>query len=298
MAQLAMARNPLIAWNAAALLVASLMAGPGYALAPSSLDGSPDALRAAWATLSDARTGIAFKEPLHLESAQDKGELTGALYGIVERPFGQLERELAARAGWCAVLILDPNVHRCQPTGEAARAAQIEVAFGETDMPVAFSFRPGARSDDYLQVRMTADSGPFGIRDFVIALEATPLAANRTLVHLTFSQRFGIASRIAARAYFNTVGRGKVGFTVIDRDAAGRPIHVGDLRGGLERNLIRYYYAILAYFDSLSVPRDAQPDRRVRTWLAYTQRYPLQLREEAGYLERKLPDVRGQHASG
>ena len=97
-------------------------------------------------------------------------------------------------------------------------------------------------------------------------------------------------------AYFNTVGRNKVGFSIVDRDGAGRPDYVRDLRGGLERNMMRYYLGIVAYLGSLAAPAEQQPDRRVRTWLALTERYPLQLREDPGYFERKSPDVRKQHA--
>jgi hypothetical protein len=228
-----------------------------------------------------------------LESSQTGSQLRGSLTALVDRPFDDVQRALADRAGWCGVLILDPNVHRCQP-----QAAGIEVAFGDSQEPVAFSFQPFVRARDQLRVRLTADSGPFGTTDHVIALEAAPLGTGGTRIHLSSSQRFGIAARLATLAYFNTLGRGKVGFTVVGHDAAGQAMFVGDLRGGLERNLVRQYYAILAYLDSLSAPREVQPDRRVHTWLAYTQRHPLQLREDPGYFERKLPDVRRQHAAG
>jgi len=91
-------------------------------------------------------------------------------------------------------------------------------------------------------------------------------------------------------------GRHKVGFTIVDRDRAGRPSYARGLRGGVERNLMRYYFAILAYLESLAAPREEQPDRRVRTWLALTQRHPHQLQEDAGYFDRKSPEVRLQHA--
>jgi hypothetical protein len=115
-----------------------------------------------------------------------------------------------------------------------------------------------------------------------------------TILHLEFSQQFGFGARLAMLAYFNTIGRGKVGFTAVDREASGAPVYVGDLRGGVERNVMRHYFAILANLESLDVPREAQPEQRLRTWLAYTQRYPLQLREDAGYFERKLQDLRSQ----
>jgi hypothetical protein len=251
------------------------------------LDGSGEALRMAWT----ARNAPA--ESVQLESAQSSDTLSGTLYGVIERPFADVAGALAGAPAWCAVLILDPNVHRCRP-----QDGRIEVAFGESEMPVSFALLPAIRTDDYLQVGLAAAHGPFGTRDYAIALEAAPLDRGRALVHLVFSHKYGLGARLAMLAYFNTLGRGKVGFTVVDRDAQGRPVYVKDLRGGIERNLTRYYFAIVAYLDSLSAPSSEQPDRRVRAWLALTERYPRQLHEEAGYFERKAPDVRRQHAGG
>lgn len=253
-------------------------------------EDSSEGLRRGWAAVRDAQADTPFAEPLRLTSSQESGALDGSLYGVVARPFADIVTTLADGEAWCAVLVLDPNVHRCQ-----AQPARVQIAFGESDTPVAFAFRAVAQLDDYLQVRLAAASGPFGTKDYAIAFEAAPLDVSHTVVHLSFAQRFGFAARVAMLAYFNTVGRGKVGFSVVDRDAAGQPVFVGDLRGGLERNMVRYYFAILAYLDSLGAPRSEQPDRRVRAWLAYTQRYPLQLREDGDYFARKSPDVRRQH---
>lgn len=266
--------------------------GAAHAVALHALHGSTDSLRTAWAELQQSDAEFAtFGEPLRLASSQSSGELNGTLYGVVDTPFPTMRPALSGAAAWCAVLILDPNVHRCSP-----RAAGIDVEFGESNTPLAFSFQRTAGQDDYMQVRLAAASGPLGTQDYAIAFEAAPLDGRRSLVHLAFSQRFGVAARIAMAAYFNTVGRNKVGFSIVDRDGAGRPAYVRDLRGGLERNMMRYYLGIVAYLGSLAAPAEQQPDRRVRTWLALTERYPLQLREDPGYFERKSPDVRKQHA--
>ena len=99
---------------------------------------------------------------------------------------------------------------------------------------------------------------------------------------------------MAMAAYFATSGRKKVGFTEEGRDAEGRPVYVGDLRGGIERNLARYFLAIEANAATRTTPSAQRPEARVRTWLAGTERYPAQLREATGYLERKVPEVQRQ----
>jgi hypothetical protein len=100
-----------------------------------------------------------------------------------------------------------------------------------------------------------------------------------------------MSAKMAMQAYFNTLGRGKVGFTVVEKDAQGKPVYVSDLRGGLERNAMRYYASIESYLDALSAPAPQRLEKRLRHWYAYTEKYPLQLQEEAGYLEAKRKEA-------
>jgi hypothetical protein len=285
-------------WSAGAAVAMGWIAWATFACAADApvVDSPANALRQAWFANHDTSESTAFQEPIRVQSLQSSGALEGTLYAVVDRPFATFRSALADPVAWCRVLILDPNVHRCrvQPYGASAAATGVEVGFGRNDTAVAFAYRTVAQSPDYVHVRLGAATGPFGTRDYVIGFEAAALDATHTVVRLAFAQRFGLGARLAMLAYFNTVGRGKAGFSIVDRDAAGRPVYVSDLRGGLERNLVRYHFAILAYLDSLSAPGERQPEQRVRTWLAYTERYPLQLHEEAGYFERKSPDVRQQ----
>jgi hypothetical protein len=87
-------------------------------------------------------------------------------------------------------------------------------------------------------------------------------------------------ARIALQGYLATSGRDKVGFSIVERDAEGRPAYVGGTRGMLERNTMRYYLALEAYLDSLDAPPGESLDRRLRAWYAAIERYPVQLQEE------------------
>ena len=51
-----------------------------------------------------------------------------------------------------------------------------------------------------------------------------------------------------------TLGRDKVGFSVVGRAADGRPVHVEGLRGAVERNTLRYYLAVESYLGALALP--------------------------------------------
>jgi hypothetical protein len=230
---------------------------------------------------------------MRVESALANDVLTGRLLSVMDRPFDDVRAVISDPAGWCALLILDPNVHTCR-----ASEATVEAALGETSTPVTFTYVATGQGEGHVGSRLFAAKGPLGTSDYAVTVEAAPLTPTRTIVQLTFSQRFGMAGRMAMAAYFATSGRKKVGFTVVSRDAEGKPVYVGDLRGGIERNLARYFLAIEANAASRTVPVAQQPEARVRTWLSGTERYPAQLREAPGYLERKLAEVKRQAGAG
>ena len=81
------------------------------------------------------------------------------------------------------------------------------------------------------------------------ALAGIPLSGERTLIHLGYSHEYGLVSRVAMFGYLNTLGRGKVGFSVVGRDSQGRPIYVRGLQGMIERNATRYHLAVQAFLD-------------------------------------------------
>ena len=137
-----------------------------------------------------------------------------------------------------------------------------------------------------------------GTRDYRMTLEAIPLDARRSFIHMSYAYGYNAAARMAMKVYLSTVGSGKVGFSVVDRKPDGQPVYVSNLRGVMERNTMRYYLAIDAYLSTLSAPSHEQVERRLRNWFAATERYPLQLREVelAEYLDSKRKDVRRQQA--
>ena len=79
--------------------------------------------------------------------------------------------------------------------------------------------------------------------------------------------------------YLATSGRDKVGFSVVERAADGRPVYVGGVRGVVERNTMRYYLALEAYLGTLEAPGAERLDKRLRAFHAGLERYPRQLHE-------------------
>lgn len=245
--------------------------------------GSAAALRASYERSRLQLEHSPFGQPLLLVSTQSADRLEGNIHAVVEHPFERVRSGLGDMRHWCDLLILHPNITNCRLGGDDG----LTVFVGKNGTPLAFSYRVPTSTTDYLHVELTGDEGPAGTRDYRISVEATPIDEGHTIVRLVYSHAFGLRARLAMRAYLSTFGRGKVGFTIVNHTPEGKPVYIGDLRGALERNAMRYYMCIEAYLESMTVPPAQRLERRLQAWYAYTERYPLQLREEDGYLEAK-----------
>ena len=279
----------------AAAVVLGLLAAAAPARAQAGAADGAAALRERYAALAEPLRNNAFGRALHLDSVQNSGDLRGDIHAVLEHPFATLSAALSTAEPWCDVLMLHLNVKQCR-IESAASGTTLAVHVGRKfDQPleeayrVDFAFRAVVATAEYLNVALRADSGPMGTRDYRITLQAVPLGAGRSFMHLSYSYSYGMAARLALQAYLSTLGSAKVGFSVAEKRADGQPVYVGSVRGVVERNTMRYYLAIDAYLASLQVPPAQQPERRLRDWFAATERYALQLHEmdEADYLAMK-----------
>ena len=164
-----------------------------------------------------------------------------------------------------------------------ALPAGLDMALGRKyDQPVDdayklhFDYKVAASSADYLRAELTSGDGPLGTKDYRIAVEAAPLDAAHTMLHMSYAYGFGFTARVAMNAYLSTAGSDKVGFSTDGKDADGKPRYVGGVRGLVERNTMRYYLAIDDY---VAAPAPAQLEQRLNTWFDATERYPRQLHE-------------------
>ena len=269
----------------------------GIAAAHATHAGAAAALRASYEARRAEIEKNQFGVRLHLESKQTSNRLQGDIHALIDQPFDKVSAALADPKHWCDILILHPNVKRCLLNAVHASDPSLVVNVGSKELPVRFSYE-AASAADYLDVRLRAPTGPFETTDYRIQLEAAPMDPQHTILHLGYSHGYGLRAKLAMQAYFKTLGRGKVGFTVVGKDAQGQPVYVSDLRGGLERNAMRYYASIESYLDALAAPPQQQLGRRLRHWYAYTERYPLQLQEEPGYLDLKRKEAQRTQSQG
>lgn len=267
-----------------------------------SADGG--ALRARYSQVREQLRNNPYHRPIAIESAEEGDTLKGDIYAVLNHPYATLSRSLQQPGDWCAILILPFNTKYCHATRNGDGAI-VTVRIGrKADQPVNeayridFALRPVAASSDYFESRLTAGQGPVGTRDYRITLEAIPLDARRTFMHLSYSYAYGAMGRFAMQAYLSTAGANKVGFSVSGRDGNGDPIYIGGVRGAIERNVMRYYLAVDAHLASLEAPPDEQLDRRLETWFDSTERYARQLHEmdRAHYIAMKKGEFERQQA--
>ncbi|MEO6363585.1 MAG: hypothetical protein ABIO71_10180 [Caldimonas sp.] len=258
-------------------------------------------LRARHAALNEKFANNQFGKPLVVESAQTAGDLKGDVYAIVDHPIATVQQALQSPEHWCDILILHLNVKRCRVVGGKMLSVNVGRKF---DQPIEdayqldFAYRVAASTPEYLQVQLSADEGPLSTKNYRIQVEAIAVDAKRSVVHMAYAYGYGFAARMAMQAYLATVGSSKVGFTILNRKADGKPVYQGGVLGLLERNTMRYYLAIDAYLAAYALPAGDQAERRIREWYASTERYAAQLHEmdQADYLDMKRREIKRQKA--
>lgn len=259
-------------------------------------------MRAHHAALREQLAHNAFDRPIHLASTENPGDVRGDIYALIEQPYVVVSAALRGVDNWCDVLILHQNVKSCR-ISRAGGADMLNLHIGRKHyQPLAdaqridFLFRVNAEAADYLQVLLNADEGPLGTRQYRIELEVADLDGQRSFLHLSYAYAYGMPARIAMRTYLETIGRNKVGFSIVETRADGAPVYIGGMRGIAERNTMRYYLAIEAYLGARSLPASQRLAKRLNDWHASVERYPRQLHEldRDEYIEMKRREVRRQ----
>jgi hypothetical protein len=266
--------------------------------------GSAEALRARHAALQNQLMHNQFQAPIYLESSETSSEVKGDIYAVLDYPFATVQASMKEAAQWCDILILHLNIKSCRAAKENAQT-ELTVYLGkkydqavEEASQIDFTYRNAIRTADYMQILLHAEAGPYGTYNHRIVVEAAALDDTHTFIHFRYSHNYGFLARMALQAYLNTLARNKVGFTIVEKKAAGQPVHIGSVRGLIERNTMRYYLAIDAYLSGLALPPEQRLEKRLSHWFAATEHYSRQLHEldENTYLEMKRKEYRRQQA--
>jgi len=284
-----------------------LIAVWGLPLTGSAAPDAAQTLHQRYAQLRGVLASNVYQRPLFLDSSETKGSSKGDTYLVVQHPFAGVVAALSGSSDWCDVLILHINTKYCRPAVDPSGANLLQVAMGrkfdqalDDTYQVDFVYRLLHADAKFLQVTLDAAKGPMGTRDYRIVLEAVPLDDARTFIHLSYAYAYGASARFATQTYLATLGRSKVGFTIMEWNADGEPIYVEGMRGAVERNTMRYGLAIEAYLGAYSTPSAQRIEKRLRDWFAATEQFAPQLQEMEldEYLQMKHREILRQGQSG
>lgn len=288
--------------------IMSLMLSPNALTAEAEsvkTDGNVTALLSQYKALNKSLADNQFKRPLVLNSTETPEQLKGEIYAVIKHPFATVSTALNNPANLCGALILHVNVKYCRAVNsESGPVLNLNIGkkynqeLAET-YPAAFNYREITKSADYFLVGLKAAEGPLGTRNYQISIEATPLKNNQTFLHFTYAYSFGFAGRTAMKGYLATIGKDKVGFTVVSRQPNNEVKYTQGVRGIVERNTMRYYLAIEAYVAGLNYPAEKQLEKRLQLWYDGTEKYPRQLHEvgREEYFAMKMKEIQRQNAA-
>jgi hypothetical protein len=243
-----------------------------------------------------------FGVPLFLESFERDDRVHVDVYGIFDQNFSSVVNVLKAPANWCDIVSLHLNVKACTYK-ELPGGALLTFYIGRKvyqhpadARQVIYHYRKVDQQQGYLDIILDADEGPFGTKDHRMRFEALPLERGRTFVHVSYAYSDSVALRLAEKVYFATLGRDKVGFTVTGTDRNGNSVYIGGPRGAIERNAVRYYFAIQSFMNALRYPEKNRFSMRISEWYDLTTRYRKQLfeLEKKDYLIFKTKEHKNQ----
>lgn len=239
-----------------------------------------------------------FAIPFYIESSVSKNASQVDIFGAIKYPFDIVQNELLVPTIWCEILLPHMNVRAC--TYKQVNYTWLLTIYNvdkfseplEDAYQMKFEYRISELQRRYFDIALAAPEGPHGTRDHRFGLEAIPLDEDTTFIHLRYS--YGYSSL----AYFlmKLFGGSKVGFSVTSTESGGNPVYVDGLRGSVERNVVCYYLAILAYLDALNAPAEQRFEKRISQWYDLAGRFKKQLleMEKEAYLTYKRQDRESQ----
>jgi hypothetical protein len=273
------------------VMAAALAAACAAWSSPAAAQEGAAALRATYEKLAPSLANSPFGRPMVLTSAETANSLQGQVYCVLDRPLAEVERVLDKTTQWCDLLMLHLNNRGCRAS-DASKTLVLSVVT-RYDVPVeqaselTFQHRVSA-APNYFDATLSSGKGPYGTSNYRISLQGIPLENGKSFVHFSYAYDQGAGAGLAAKTYLATMGRGKVGFTVVGKKESGEPELVDGMLGLIERNAMRYFLAVDAY--------TAAPDaveKQLALWHAGTEKYPRQLKDhsEADYLKFKREDL-------
>ena len=268
------------------LVLISLLTIPAYATSEAELTEK-------YEEIEDSLLENNFGIPIVIESTSNDRHMYGAVYGIIYHPFKTIRNALSVQQNWCEIMPQHLNIKACT----WLRNDHCELRFysgrkfyekADDVYKLKYNFVITTANERHFHANLTAKEGPIDTEDYLISVEANYLSESSTFIKFSYEYKFGIWTNLAMSTYLSTLGRNKQGFTVTGTDKNGKPEYIDGVRGIIERNSVRYYFAITSFLASLKQPDAQRFTTRINNWFDQTSKYPqLFEMEKAKYLDYK-----------
>lgn len=226
-------------------------------------------------------------------SSTEQGErLSAEVSGLLHTPYATVATTLAELQNWCQFMPLHFNIKAC--TYRTQEGEQRLTLYSgrkyyqspEDSYTMTYRFETLQHDAMQLSLRLSAEHGPLGTSDYLIEVDALRVEEG-TMIHIHSAYRPSFFSSLLSSGYLATLGRDKVGFSRVELGGESHPVQ--GLRGVLERNVMRYHFAIQAFLDSQSLPEKERHQAVLASWFRQNNSYPQQLHEmsESEYQEIK-----------
>ena len=229
----------------------------------------------------------------------DSGE--AAIY--INHSVAELSAALGSSVRWCEILPLHMNVKACTyaASGDSLTLYLGRKFYQDPDDAYQIQYRFKSNTgDSYFSAEALADEGPLGTSDYHIEIEAIPSSDgdDQSFLRIFVSNHQSWLSSKAMDVYLATNGADKQGVSITGYTDTGEPIYSSGSLAVAERNLLRYYFAFDAYFDSLEIEESGQRhENQLNSWFDKTEAYPqLHELEKQEYLNEKRHERRNQES--
>ncbi|MBN2654792.1 MAG: hypothetical protein JXR79_06725 [Nitrospirae bacterium] len=232
--------------------------------------------------------------PFHIESYVSKNASHVDIYSVIKYSFDSVQNEFLVPTNWCEILLPHTNVRACTYNklddtwllnvyNVDKHSDSLEKAY-----QMKFEYRVSKLQSRYFDILLAAREGPSSTKNHEFELEAIPVDKGNTLIHLRYSYRYSPWTYLLMKL----LGGSKTGFSVTGMDSAGNPVYVDGLRGSVERNVVCFYIAILAYLETSKDFDERAFEKRIAQWYDLAGRLNKQLIEmkKEEYLMYKLQD--------
>ena len=239
-----------------------------------------------------------FGKPILLNSETGENYVRGEAYAVLDAPIDAMDELLSKTVSWCELGILHVNVKSCVYDNEQVLFYVGCKHYQEPSdaHPVLYRFKQLAEPGQHLNVKLTALGGPFGTYDYQMRLKAVPINEQQSFIHYQYSYRFGLLAELALKTYLATLGRHKVGFTITGIDPRGEPVYIKGQQGVIERNIMRYIFAIQSLMEARNLSEKDRQQQRIKNWFDHIAEFPRQLVElkRSKYYENKRREIENQ----